>query len=244
MANTVVPLFPLRSAVVLPGTPHVFEVARDRSILALQAAHKSGDPVFCVAQSSEDAYNPGPNELCEHGTIAVIQSLVRLPSAALKVTLLASRRARLVRFVGLATEFPRVEVDEIRDVPFQGDPRRATAPVKEAFAAWAQGQSEIETPYGTKMAPPAAIAAIGRLENPGVLSDAVASFVPLPFTLAQTLVRTTDAAARLDALHRRLAAVTGASVPPPPPAPPGRAAPVAGVPPAPPGAAAKKAPWE
>lgn len=240
MANPVVPLFPLRAAVVFPGTPYVFEVARDRSILALQAANKGGDPVFCVAQSNEEAYNPGLNDLCEHGTVALVQSLVRLPSAALKVTLLASRRARLVRFVGLATEFPRVEVEEIRDLPLQGDPRRATAPLKEAFSAWASQLTEIETCYGTKMAPAAAVAAVARLENPAVLADSVASFVPLPFTLAQTLVRMNDTAGRLDALHRRLATIAGLPAPAPAPPPATRDVP----PVEPPKKAPPKAPWE
>ena len=73
------PTVALRGMVVFPGMRLHFEVGRDKSIQAIQAAVRDGQRVFLVTQRSVAEEDPDRKDLYEMGVIASVKQLVQSP---------------------------------------------------------------------------------------------------------------------------------------------------------------------
>ena len=73
------PTVALRGMVVFPGMRLHFEVGRDKSIQAIQAAVRDGQRVFLVTQRSVAVEDPDRDDLYEMGVIASVKQLVQSP---------------------------------------------------------------------------------------------------------------------------------------------------------------------
>lgn len=89
------PVVALRGMVVLPQMLIHFDINRDITIAAVNAAMKQGQTVFLVTQRDADTELPGLEDLYSIGTIATIRQIVKLPNDIARVIVSAENRGCL-----------------------------------------------------------------------------------------------------------------------------------------------------
>ncbi len=119
----ILPVIPLRGVVIFPYMLMHFDIARKKSIAALEEAMAHNQLVFFVTQKSADVEEPNRQDLYSTGTIARVKQMLKLPGDGIRVLVEGNSRAKLSRlFEGekfLACEvtqreetFPRLEPEE------------------------------------------------------------------------------------------------------------------------------------
>ena len=74
------PMVALRGLTVLPEMVLHFDVSRQRSIQAIQAAMQSDNQqIFLVTQRELQVENPGQEDVFEFGTVASVKQVVKMP---------------------------------------------------------------------------------------------------------------------------------------------------------------------
>lgn len=89
------PLIALRGVSVFPRTEVRFDLEREKSVKALEAAMNGGSVVFLVNQKDPDVDLPISRDLYTIGVIARVKSILKLPGETLRVVVGGLRRAKL-----------------------------------------------------------------------------------------------------------------------------------------------------
>lgn len=76
-----------------------FDISRERSIKAVEAAMLRRQEIFLVTQKDPETENPGISDLYRVGTIAYIKQVVKLPHDLLRVLVEGRERAELLSLV-------------------------------------------------------------------------------------------------------------------------------------------------
>lgn len=90
-----VPAVALRGLTVLPELVIHFDVSRERSIKAVEAAMASDRHIFLVTQRNLDEEIPGQENLYEVGVYASVQQIVKIPGDIMRVLVKGEIRARM-----------------------------------------------------------------------------------------------------------------------------------------------------
>jgi ATP-dependent Lon protease len=114
------PVLPLRGGIVIfPQAVVPLTIGQPRSIQLVDEAMRGNRMLALVAQRSEDAELPGPDDLYRVGTAAIIHQLVRAPDGAVRIVVQGLERVRLLDFI--ATEpFLVARVEPIPDRATEG----------------------------------------------------------------------------------------------------------------------------
>ena len=99
----VLPAIALRGTTILPGMIVHFDVSRERSVRAIEAAMLHDQKIFLITQKDPEVDTPGLLDLYQIGTIAYIKQVVKLPQNLLRVLVEGTERAELL---SLEQEFP------------------------------------------------------------------------------------------------------------------------------------------
>lgn len=94
----VLPAIALRGTAILPGMIVHFDVSRERSVKAIEAAMLNDQKIFLVIQKDPEVETPEISDLYHVGTIAYIKQVVKLPKNLLRVLVEGTERAELLRF--------------------------------------------------------------------------------------------------------------------------------------------------
>lgn len=94
----VLPAIALRGTAILPGMIVHFDVSRERSVKAIEAAMLNDQKIFLVTQKDPDVETPEISDLYHVGTIAYIKQVVKLPQNLLRVLVEGTERAELLSF--------------------------------------------------------------------------------------------------------------------------------------------------
>ena len=124
--NMVLPSIALRGTTILPGMIVHFDVSRERSVKAIEAAMLHDQKIFLVTQINPEVESPDLAGVYRVGTIVYIKQVVKLPQNLLRVLVEGTGRATLVRF---EQEFPFI-TSEI--IPVDEDDMQMPEPVMEA----------------------------------------------------------------------------------------------------------------
>ena len=91
------PMVALRGLTVLPEMVLHFDVSRQRSIQAIQAAMQSDNQqIFLVTQRELQVENPGQEDVFEFGTVASVKQVVKMPKNMIRVMVEGQKRAQLL----------------------------------------------------------------------------------------------------------------------------------------------------
>ena len=96
--NIVLPSIALRGTTILPGMIVHFDVRRERSIKAIEAAMLHDQKIFLVTQKDPEVETPDASGVYQVGTIAYIKQVVKLPQNLLRVLVEGIGRGLLVKF--------------------------------------------------------------------------------------------------------------------------------------------------
>ena len=111
-----IPVIALRGLTVFPNVLIHFEVTRETSVRALEAAMSEGTPIFLVAQRDMMVEEPEADDLYRTGTISNIRQILRLPGDNVRVMVEGQDRGQLARLVQ-REPYLQGEVQEITPPP-------------------------------------------------------------------------------------------------------------------------------
>ena len=124
---SILPAIALRGTTILPDMIVHFDVSRERSIKAIEAAMLHDQKIFLVTQKDPEVEKPELSELYQVGTIAYIKQVVKLPHDLLRVLVEGIERAELL---GLEQEEPFLKAETAL---FEPDGAQYTKSLKEAM---------------------------------------------------------------------------------------------------------------
>ena len=89
------PVIALRGMTILPNMIVHFEVSRNKSKMAIEAAMLGDQNIFLLTQKEVEVEEPGGDDLYEFGTVAKIKQIVKLSKDSLRVMVEGTYRAHL-----------------------------------------------------------------------------------------------------------------------------------------------------
>lgn len=179
---SVLPSIALRGTTILPDMIVHFDVSRERSVKAIEAAMLNDQKIFLVTQKDPEVETPGLPDLYQIGTIAYIKQVVKLPQNLLRVLVEGVERAEVL---SLEQEFPYLKCEVA--VFDKEDPGRIPGSEKEAmFRSIRQlfHQYCVENGKISKEL----TAQILKIENLDELMSQVAVNLPLPYQNKQKIL--------------------------------------------------------
>ena len=99
LKSQILPLIAVRGIVIYPAMILHFDVARKKSISALEAAMANGQEIFLVSQKDLTVEIPTKDDLYSVGTVAKIKQLLKLPGNTVRVLVEGLYRAKFDDFI-------------------------------------------------------------------------------------------------------------------------------------------------
>src|ERR1700677_2729198 len=193
----VLPIFPVRSTVLVPHAVLPLTVGRESSIQLIQSLGEQ-KTIVVVAQRDERMDSPQPSDLYSVGTLATVHKVVKMPNQSLFVFTEGTERVRLSEFAQLEP-FMMAAVDHLPEVD-PGKSAELEALQRNVIAQFQQ----IVTTSPTLSDELQTIAL--NIEDPGRLVDFIASSLPfLATTDKQELLETPDVTLRMERINKHLA---------------------------------------
>lgn len=179
----ILPSVALRGTVILPETIVHFDISREKSIKAIEAAMIRDQKVFLVTQKNPDIEEPEKKDLYKIGTIAFVKQIVKMPGDILRVLVEGLERGELLSFVReeeyLEAEVGRFEKEEIT---WDSNTQEAMVrTIKELFQSYCMESGKISKELAGQ------ILEIGDIRR---LVDQVAVNLPLYYKDRQKLLET------------------------------------------------------
>ena len=190
------PLLPVRDAVVFPSMILPLFVGREVSIDAIDAALQGDRLLALVTQRDPDTEAPGPEDLYSIGTAGMLMRVMRLPDGRMKILVQGLQKVR-IRNVLRSEPHINVEVDLIDE----DEPPGGSVEV-EALAR--SVRSKLEELLPLKQLPPEVLSVAENVEEPGRLADVISSNLRLRVEEAQELLEILDPVRRLRKLDAHL----------------------------------------
>ena len=179
--NIVLPSIALRGTTILPGMIVHFDVSRERSIKAIEAAMLHDQKIFLVTQKDPEVETPDSSGVYQVGTIAYIKQVVKLPQNLLRVLVEGTGRGLLVKF---EQEFPflRSEITPVDEESIQMPEALMEAmhrSLKELFHRYCMENGKISKEL---------VAQILNIENIEELVEQIAVNLPLSYQNKQKIL--------------------------------------------------------
>ena len=196
--TSTMPVIALRGLTVFPNVLIHFEVAREASVRALEAAMTAGTPVFLVGQKDIAVEEPGLDDLYQVGTLSNIRQILRMPGDNVRVMVEGQARGGLLQL--MRTE-PYLEA-EVREIPVPEAPARSGAKIEALMrATYELFQDYAE--LAPKLSPDLMIHVLAS-QDPGHIADYIAQNIPMRNSDKQAVLEELRPARRLEKLYRLL----------------------------------------
>jgi len=186
-----IPLLPLRGILVFPYMIIHLDVGREKSISALEEAMVHDRLIMLAAQKDAQNDMPMPEDIFSVGTVAEIKQLLKLPGGTIRVLVEGLHRAEIVKYNDLESYY-QVEINEF------DEPEDKTAEI-EALTRTVIHQFEQWVKFSKKI-PPETLVSVVVVEEPGRLTDLIASHLSLKIEDKQALLDGINVKERLEKL--------------------------------------------
>jgi ATP-dependent Lon protease len=185
------PLLPLRDVVVYPHMVIPLFVGRQKSIAALQHAMDNDKKILLLAQKNAKDDEPSKDDLYEVGTLASVLQLLRLPDGTVKVLVEGVERISLqeVREDG---EFLVALATLLGNQPLTDREQESLVRI-----LMAQFDKYVQL---SKKVPTEVITSLNSIEDPGRLSDTIASHLSLKVEEKQKILEVASERERIEHL--------------------------------------------
>ena len=180
-----IPLLALRGLVVFPGMQIYFDVARIKSIKAVDAAMENDQCLFLAAQKDSMIEDPEKGDIYETGTVIKISQVLKLPNKMYRIVAKGIEKARLSKFIFTEPWFECsiIPLNET-NIIFDGNETEAySRTVKEMCLQYLDI---------TKNNKPEITGNIISVEDPATLANLVCSELNIGVTKLQKLLEQTD----------------------------------------------------
>ncbi len=196
------PLLPIRDIVIYPFMILPLFVGRESSIQAVEHALKHTDQLIILSSQKEiKAESPAPDEIYNLGTVAMIMRMRKLPDGRIKILVQGLAKARILDFEQLNPYFI-VKINQEKEYQSHKDQVATQALMRNI-----REQLEKIITLGKALSPDI-LMVLEDINDPGRLSDLVASNLNLHVSEGQIILETLDISERLvkinDILSREL----------------------------------------
>ena len=193
----VLPLLPVRDLVVFPYMIAPLRVSRPVSLDAVnQALATEHRMCFIVAQRDSNEEDPKAGSLYRTGTVGIVMRMRKLSDGGIKILVQGICRARIQRFLADVPSY-KVRLDVIEE------PQIKTSVEVEALVRTVKQNVERVAELGRTVQPELALV-LQNVDEPGRMSDLVASNLTLKLEDAQSILETEDPVARLGRVNQCL----------------------------------------
>ncbi len=185
------PLLPLRGILVFPYTIIHLDVGREKSISALEEAMVQDRLIMLATQKDAQTDRPTSEDIFSVGTVAEVKQLLKLPGGTIRVLVEGLNRAKIVNYVQDEPHYT-VDIQEYKDTEEKDS---------ELEALTRSGISYFEQYVKmSKKIPPETLVSVVTVDEPGRLSDLIASHLTLKVEDKQRLLDAVDIKERLQRL--------------------------------------------
>ena len=193
MAETrTLPLLPLRGMVVFPYMMIHLDVARDRSMAAIEEAMVENREVMLTTQMDAEKEEFTPQELYKVGTVAEVRQVIKLPGDLVRVLVEGKHRAFIHEYHE-QENFDTVDVEEFHDhIDTSLNMEALNRAVVHQFEEWVRMSKKI---------PPETLVSVAIIDDAGRLADLIASHLNLKVVTRQELLAAIDVKERLEKLY-------------------------------------------
>jgi ATP-dependent Lon protease len=189
MPQTVLPILPLRNAVVFPASVVPISVGRRKSTAIIEDLSGRESPIIGVlSQRSAEAEDPDWSEMFRMGTVVRVLKVIKLSDETYSVVLQGLERFRIVEELA-RDPYHRARVERIADAP-------VVDPDVEALGRNLK-ESARQLISMLPNLPKEAAGVLDHVDDPGVLADLVASNLAIPLEEKQVVLEAVDVEARL-----------------------------------------------
>ncbi|ATW01835.1 endopeptidase La [Candidatus Legionella polyplacis] len=193
------PVLPLRDVVVYPNMVVPLFVGREKSIKALEASMIDSKQIFLVAQKESSDDDPNLEDIYSIGTISNILQLLKLPDGTVKILVEGDKRAKVI-YSCKDKGYLEVELDILVEVnQFCIDDSKDILVLKRTLISQFEQYISLN-----KKIPLEVINVVSSIENPGKLSDTIASNLSLKVSDKQNFLEIIDVRKRLENLIAKL----------------------------------------
>ena len=187
--NILLPLLPLKDAVVFPRMTVPLFVGRPASLAAVEESIRTGTALFLCTQKDGEEEEPKADGMYRVGTGAKIINALRLPDGAMKIAVEGLGRGRVRRF-NFRGETWEALIEQVESaVPAGPELEGTMRAVLHQFEEYVRLTQRIA---------PEIFLAIQGMEDPDLFADTICSFLFVSTTERQELLECLDVAARLD----------------------------------------------
>ena len=191
-----IPVIALRGLTIFPNVLIHFDVARDMSIKALEAAMKSGQPILLVGQKDISVETPEQDDLYTVGTISNVRQILRMPGDNIRVMVEGESRGMLLQMTQ-EKPFLKADVQKLEDQPFR-DSAKTEALMRATYDLF-----QTYTELAPKVSPDLIIQILAS-QDPGYIADYIAQNVPMRNSDKQIILEELRPVRRLERLFKLL----------------------------------------
>jgi len=196
----VLPVLPLKDAVLFPFIILPLSVSRESSVLAVDRALAEHRAILLVAQRDNVHEDPGQQDLFRVGTVASIMRMLKLPDGRIRILVQGILRAE-IEHIGQTQPFLQAKIRPLAEPA----PDPSIAPLEiEALVRSAKENLDKVVSLGKGISPEVMVIAV-NLTEPGRLADLAASNLELPVAEAQGILELRNPIDRLARINDLLA---------------------------------------
>ena len=191
-----IPVIALRGLTVFPNVLIHFDVAREMSVKALEAAMKSGQPILLVGQKDISVEVPQLEDLYTVGTVANVRQILKMPGDNIRVMVEGESRGMLLQ---LTQEEPylRADVQKLEEHTFR-DSAKTEALMRATYDLF-----QTYTELAPKVSPDLLIHVLAS-QDPGYIADYIAQNIPMRNADKQIILEEMRPVRRLERLFKLL----------------------------------------
>ena len=192
------PAVALRGLTVFPNMLIHFDVGRESSLKAIEAAVDQGQDIFLVTQKSIMTEQPRQQDLYQIGTICSIRQLLRLPENNVRVMVEGQCRAQLLE-LPQERPFLTAVVQQIPSEPAGVNTPRCEAVVRQAYELF-EHYGELSEKLSAEL-----ILNVFNSRDPGYIADYIAQNIPIRGEDKQAILNEFRPVRRLEKMNQILA---------------------------------------
>ncbi|MCQ2509294.1 MAG: endopeptidase La [Lachnospiraceae bacterium] len=189
------PAVALRGTCILPEMIVHFDISREKSIQAVEAAMLKDQKLFLVTQRNPMLEEPGLEDVFGYGTVAEVKQVVKMPKGLVRVMVEGLNPAKLMSFepredfleaevISYEGEQPEPEIPEI-------DREAMTRTLKDLFSTFAQQGQKISRDLSNQ---------VSGLKDLKALETQIANNLPVTWEQRQTILEAMDVKSRYEVL--------------------------------------------
>ena len=191
----VLPCIPLRGLSVFPRTILHFDIGREKSIKALEAAMEGDKLLFLASQIDENVLIPTQDDYYHVGTVVKVKQMLKIQGDAVRVLVDGQYRATLENIVG-EEPYIQAEVSEAEIINADSEDIETQAMMRcvlDAFDEYIELNPAVKDEVYDL---------ISSIQEPDIFADTIAMQMDIRISAKQEILEAFDVKQRLEALSR------------------------------------------